>query len=333
MADQSEERDGKMKFPEWQPDRWRPVGGNPLIDPLRGQTPRAVIGDPQVILPGEFDDLWHMFLIGEGGFYRFDSSDGTDWRLQRDYRWAAGPMCVTTEGGKWYVFYTHYLKKENRCDIEMRESEDLLEWSEESKVISPELEWEVEGRKVQVRNPCVVRLADGRYRMYYSGGTVWLEDCGYEEPKYIGFAESNNLAGHYEKNPEPILSPDESVWWRGFGAGAMKVFRYGELFLGLANGIYRDEEGRSRSAIDVLLSEDGLEWRDAPYNPIIKPGSGWEKALVYQLDLRWYKGRLWLFYNARDEWSEGIERIGCSILEWDGTRPEKMWDLAKPTNG
>ena len=79
-----------MEFPNWQAERWQDLDQNPLIGPLRGNVPRAVIGDPQVILPGEFDDLWHMFLIGEGRFYKFDSADGTDWRLERDYRWGAG---------------------------------------------------------------------------------------------------------------------------------------------------------------------------------------------------------------------------------------------------
>ena len=80
----------------------------------------------------------------------------------------------------------------------------------------------------------------------------------------------------------------------------------------------------------MLLSDDGITWYDAPYNPIISPsGDSWKKGLIYQLDLRWYEGRLWLFYNTREGWSDAKEWIGCSTLEWTGTRPEKMWHLPR----
>jgi len=315
----------RFPFPDWQPERWEDLAENPLIAPVSGTSPGCAIGDPQVILPGEYDDAWHMFLIGEGHFFRFDSRNGIHWDLAYDYNWSSGPMCVTTDGNRWYVYYTHVARE--RCIISIRKSDDLTDWSEPETVLEPELKWELEGERVQVRNPCVVQLADGGYRMYYSGGTIWLGDCGYEEPKHIGCAESPSPAGPFEKRPEPILGPEEDVPYRSFGAGAIKVFRYGRLFLGLANGLYRDAEGHSRSAIDLLLSEDGIEWEDAPYNPVISPGNGWKEALVYQLDLRWREGKLWLFYNARDGWRSGVEWIGCSTLDWQGERPEKMWDL------
>lgn len=75
-----------------------------------------------------------------------------------------------------------------------------------------------------------------------------------------------------------------------------------------------DKEGKSRSAISLLVSKDGINWIDAPFNPVIYPTTGWKKALVYQLDVVWYKDKVIIYYNARDGWREGIERIGASEL-------------------
>lgn len=318
-----------MRFPSWEAHKWKDLAENPLIGPVSGTEPRHVVGDPQVILPGEFDDRWHMFVIGEGRFYRFDSTDGITWKLVSNLDWRSGPMCVTSDGTQWIAYYTHCI--EGECVISARTSTDLTTWCEPTTLITPEFDWEREGRRIQVRNPNVIILPDGRYRMYYSGGTVWLDDCGYEEPKYIGYAESDHPLESFSKNPVPILTPQTDLPHRNFGAGAIKVFKLADAYLGLMNGMYRDEKGASRSAIDVVMSVDGITWHEAPYNPIIAPTAGWKKALVYQLDLRYFQRKLWLFYNARDEWLDGVEWIGCSMLDWAGQAPEKLWRLPQKT--
>ena len=313
-----------MEFPAWEREKWQDRPENPLIAPLE-----QVIGDPQIILPGEFDDLWHLFCIGRGHFDRFDSPDGIAWTLAHDHFWNSGPACVTCDGRQWIVLYSRHGWPESADSVICgRTSADLAHWSEPVELIAPELGWEREGRVSQVRNPNLVRLPVGRFRLYYCGGTVWMDDMNFEEPKYIDFAEATGPLGPFEKRAEPILGPDPGISWRACSAGAMKVFRYGGSFLGLANGLYHDGEGHSRSAVEVLMSDDGVAWRDAPYGPIIEPsGDGWKKALVYQLDLRWFEGKLRLYYNARDGWRGAREWIGCSTLDWQGPSVEKLWRL------
>jgi len=320
-----------MEFPAWEADKWEDLAQNPLIGPVEKDRPDGVIGDPQVILPGEFDDRWHLFSIGSGHFYRFDSRNGVDWTLLYNYFWNSGPTCVTSDGRKWIAYYSlHNWPVSPDSTICARTSTDLVHWSDPVEIIVPDLDWEHEGRVVQVRNPNLVMLPDGRFRLYYCGGTVWMHDMNFEEPKYIGFAESDNPLGPYVKHDKPILGPDPGNHYRNYGSGAMKVFRYNDIFLGLANGIYIDESNHTRSAIGVLMSNDGIKWHDAPYNPIIMPsGKGWKNALIYQLDLRWYEGKLWLFYNAREGWAQAKEWIGCSTLAWSASPPLKMWRLPK----
>jgi len=110
------------------------------------------------------------------------------------------------------------------------------------------------------------------------------------------------------------------VPYRNFGAGAIKVYRWDGIYIGFNNGIYIDHEGRSRSAICLMASEDGVKWEDAPFNPIIPPTDGWKRAFVYQLDAKFIEEKdgtrkIMLYYNARDDWKGGVERIGCSVLE------------------
>ncbi len=321
----------KHEFPAWEAEKWEDYSGNPIIGPV---PPSPVIGDPQVILPGEYDGKWHMFLIGRGHFYKFASSDGLKWTLSYDLVWKCGPTCVTSDGGKWFVFYSHSLLADNSiCTIKARTSDDLVNWSEPREIFGPELAWEKEGKVRQVRNPWLVRIAEGKWRLYYCGGTVWMDDMDFEEPKYVGFAEADSPLGPFRKRREPILSPDKGNPLINHGSGALKVYRYGGSYLGLLNGLYLDAEGHSRSAIDVLISGDGERWDFAPYNPVIKPSSGWKAALIYQLDLRWHEGRLWLFYNAREGWLGAKEYIGLSRMDWAGTKPEKMWILHRGKGG
>jgi hypothetical protein len=77
-----------------------------------------------------------MFLTGEGRFYRFDSTDGIRWKPVYNLDWRSGPMCVTSDGTQWIVYYTHYI--EGECIISARTSTDLTTWSEPTTLLTPE---------------------------------------------------------------------------------------------------------------------------------------------------------------------------------------------------
>jgi hypothetical protein len=117
-----------------------------------------------------------------------------------------------------------------------------------------------------------------------------------------------------------MIPMDESDPWRNRGAGAIKVV-YDEakaLYYGFNNGIYLDEEGRTRSAIMLMSSPDGLAWEQVYDRPIVGPGGdGWKKALVYQLDVARIGDEMWMYYNARSGWRVGRERIGLATCRLD----------------
>jgi len=146
--------------------------------------------------------------------------------------------------------------------------------------------------------------------------------------KNIFYAEADNPLGPFIKAGDPILTPDANILYRSYGCGAIKVFGYEKGYLALYNPIWLDEKKKSRSQICLLASDDGLHWEEAACNPVMTPTSGWRAAIVYQLDVVCRDGALWMYFNARDAWKGGIERIGCCRYDLKGMAELKK--LNKP---
>jgi hypothetical protein len=325
-------------FPDWAPDRWKEVPENPLIDPAGSGLPELVIGDPQIITPGQFDDQWHAFYHGfshdEKGwhtwFFRSVSKDGLKWKEVFREEGEVGIQYMFADGDRWIQYYTatmnavdKKLSKKYHTIIRARTTTDFVNWSKPVDLIFPELPLEREGSGIEARNPCVIKLPNGRYRMYYSGGMVYLNDAGYSEPKYIFCAEADSPLGPFVKRETPILAPDSNLPFRNYGCGGFKAYGYKDGFVAFYNPIYIDDEKKSRSEIRMLTSTDGLEWQEAKGNPIVKPDPSvpWRSAIIYQLDVVPWKDALWMFFNAREGWRGGAERIGAVRLDLAGDTP------------
>lgn len=95
------------------------------------------------------------------------------------------------------------------------------------------------------------------------------------------------------------------------------MLKVSDGFVAFQNGIYLDEDGKSRSAILMLTSLDGPAWEPAGREPILKPSRGWMKSHIYALDVardrqnnRWF-----LYFNARNDWhwTKGKAAIGLLV--------------------
>ncbi|NLA77714.1 MAG: hypothetical protein GX851_07820 [Clostridiales bacterium] len=334
-----------MDFPDWAREKWVQYEGNPIVGYFEPEKPRAAIGDPQVLVPGQFDDCWHMFYHGfydtdcTPYFHHLVSEDGFKWSLVSKKQFNVNPTYIFKNGDEWILYYSAVLSREQGAFekygcvnmIRAKRSSDLENWGEDTDILVPSLPWEKEYdpeqlNRIEARNPCVVKLYGGGYRLYYSAGTVKLGDCGYEEPKYISFADAPSPLGPFEKHGEPVIVPDSKIPYRNLGAGAIKVYGCRGEYLALYNSIYTDADGHSRSAINLLKSRDGICFEEYPGNPIVVPsGTGWNGELIYQLDLVRFGGELRLYYNAREGFRDGIERIGCAVIADAETQVEKLW--------
>lgn len=275
--------------------------------------PEYLLGDPSVVKRDESpDDRWHLFANTLTGIQHYTGSDGIHWKREGKI-FPGFRAFVYSEDGLYYLLYEEFTVPQFRSRVSVRTSRDLKSWSKQTVLLGPSYGWEGKISK-NAGNPCLIKVED-RYRLYYSAGVVFLKELGFCEPRYIGIAHSDKVTGPYLKDPKPIISPSSGEPYRNLGAGAIKV-TYDEkrkLFYGFNNGIYSDEEGRTRSAILLLSSKDGRSWKKVYDEPIICPeGNGWKKALVYQLDVVRVQKEMWLYYNARSGWRFGKERIGLA---------------------
>lgn len=332
-------RSAGFTAPDWKESKWQDLPENPLIDPAGFGLPELVIGDPQILTPGSFDQQWHAFYHGfshdEKGwhtwFFHSVSHDGLHWSEVSREEGEVGIQYLFSDGDQWIQYYTATtramkdtsFRKKYHTIIRARTTTDFNTWSEPVNLIMPELPKEREGSGIEARNPCVVLLPNGRYRMYYSAGMVFLNDAGYGEPKYIFCAESDNPLGPFVKNPNPVLAPDPRLSFRNYGCGGFKVFGYKDGYIAFYNPIYIDAQQQSRSEIRMLVSKDGLSWEEAVGNPVVRPNPNvpWRSAIIYQLDVVHWQNSLLMYFNAREGWRGGAERIGAVKLNLNGETP------------
>jgi hypothetical protein len=295
--------------------RWEEHRANPLVHPPRLSW---LIADP-TFLPPECtpDRRWHLFAHSLSGIHHYVSSDGLSWEQQRARvvgRGAARAF-LFYEPPSYYLFYEHIVSvrfPSYVSRIEACTSTDLQVWGDPVVVLEPSLAWQRDGSWAgNVGNPCVVREA-GNCRLFFSSGLVYLKDCAFCEPKYVGCAASAAPLGPYTYYPHPLLAPQPDDAYANLGAGAVKVLRCEDGWVGFQNGIYWDPAQRhSGSAIRLLQSENGLDWhRTGP--PILTPDRGWKKSHVYGLDVRRTSDGWRLYFNARSGWLLGWESVGLA---------------------
>jgi hypothetical protein len=301
--------------------KWEDHPDNPLIEPEPGEN---LIGDPTVVVPEKSPDgRWHLFANGLLGIYHHVSSDGIAWQRLSKPLFSVGAFrpYVFPEKGVYHLLYEQFSNM-NHSEMRHSTSTDLKTWSDPQTLLKPELQWETDPGWT-TGNPFLT-VFNGKYRLYYSANVVLLPDTNFYEPLHVGVAESSSIAGPYEKRPVPIISPDADDPLRNMGAGSIKMLgeKVGGRFIAFNNGIYRDGDGRTRSAIMVLSSPDGISWEKVCPSAIIPPGGdGWKKAFVYAFDGVRAGDEIRLYYNARDGWIPGVERIGMAGMRLSCSGP------------
>jgi hypothetical protein len=300
---------------------WRLDARNPL---LRPPFPSPILADPTFLPPAETPDgRWHLFAHSLFGIHHHISADGVALRRRGRVCGNALRAFLYRDGSVYHLLYERcrlmlpMLRARWYSHVEMRTSADLERWSAPTVLLRPSLSWHREpGGGAAVGNPCLLRTAGG-YRLYYSAGLVRLDDCGFDEPRYIGVAVGNAVTGPFVPHPFPILSPAADDPFANLGAGSMKVPAVDDGVVAFQNGIYWDPATRhSGSAVRLLGSVDGQDFRPLG-PPLLRPGAGWMRSHVYAVDVRRVDGELQLYFNARSgwHWLVGREAIGRATAE------------------
>lgn len=293
---------------------------NPVI---RHATGGFIVADPSVLTPDLTPDgKWHLFAHTLSGVHDFLSDDGVAFPVKRKIVSRAMRPCIMRDGGVYYLFYERVqalparvaglLGGSWKSEIYVTESRDLVSFSLPRPVLRFDSDWERAGKGYSISNPYVFRDGD-KFRMYYSAGLTYVPDCGFSEPTYICLAESTSPAECYVKRESPVMSPSGKGGGSDLGCGCIKVYRLADCYAALQNGIY-SEGGRSRSAIRLLRSDDGVnfEFVKVLLAPRKVNGSDWMAQFVYASHLVRYGDELRLYFNARNTAAmlAGRENIG-----------------------
>ena len=282
--------------------------GNPIIkNPLES----FVIADPSVLTPDvSHDGKWHLFCHTFFGVYRYESDNGIDFTNKGKIVNRAMRPNINYVDGKYYLFFERtrpvifnllsLVGAQWRSEIYCVESTDFRSWSEPYRVIGKTREYEEYNKGYAISNPFLINI-DGKYRMYYSCGQTFIDDCGFCEPTHISFAESENVTTGFVSREAPIISPDKTKEYLNLCSGCLKVYKLKDCYIGLQNGLY-EKDGISHSAIMLLKSDDGVNFEFVkPFLvPQIQGDSHWMAQYVYACCLTYYDNKLKLYFNARN---------------------------------
>lgn len=316
-----------ISFNEFLNKDFRLYEGNPVI---KRYGMSSIIADPSVISPDEGKDgKWHLFCHTIFGVYRFESGDGISFvNKGRVVKNAMRPD-VKVIGGEYYLYFERVQPLIRRglaavgaikwfSEIYLTKSKDLISWTEPVRVIKADRTYMIDKQGISVSNPFLIEK-DGKYRLYFSAGLTYLKDCKFSEPTHISYAESDSPDGPFVTREQPVLSPTEEVEWLNRGCGCIKVYRLKDSFIGLLNGIYVGDDGKSRSAIMLFKSDDGDNFSYAKHilKPCVCGNSRWMAQYVYACNLVRYGDKFYLYFNARDKANPvtGKENIGIAVAE------------------
>lgn len=298
---------------------------NPVIKPFDS----FIVADPSLLTPDKAKDRkWHMFLHTNLGVYHFISDDGIDFKKVKRILPRAMRPNINFIDGKYYLFYertkpplVNALTLVNlakwHSEIYVTESDDLISWSKPRKVIGNTKPYEKDKRGIAISNPYLLKDKDG-FVLYYSCGQTFIKDCGFCEPTYISYAYSKNVTEGYTSADKPIISPDKNNPYLNLCSGCLKVYKLSDGYIGFQNGIY-EENGESRSAITMLTSNDGKDFKfeKIVLQPQMCEDKNWMNQFVYASHLVKYGDKLRLYFNARDTANtlKGRECIGFCEAE------------------
>ena len=282
---------------------------SPVLKPFDGS---FIVADPSLLTPeNSHDNKWHMFLHTNLGVYQFISEDGIHFeKKQRVVNRAMRPN-INRIDDTYYLFYERtrslFMNALNvvnavkwKSEIYVTKSDDLVNWSEPKLVIGNTKDFEISPRGTALSNPFLLQ-EEGINRLYYSCGMTYIDDCKFCEPTHISYAQSENITEGYVSAESPLISPDKNNPYLNLCSGCLKVYKLSDGYIGIQNGIY-EKDGRSHSAIFLMTSEDGLNFKFEKMlvEPQVVNGKDWMKQFVYASHLVKYGNTLRLYFNARN---------------------------------
>ena len=312
-----------ITFEEFNNLEFKLYDNNPIIkNPLNS----FVIADPSVLSPTcSHDNKFHLFCHTFFGVYMYSSDDGINFKKVKKVTNRAMRPNINYIDGTYYLFYERtkpvicnllsLIGLKWKSEIYCTESTDLKTWCKPYPVITKSRDYHEDSRGISISNPFLLKLKEN-YRLYYSCGLTFIDDCGFCEPTHISFAESKTVNKEYNSIEKPIISPDENSKFLNLCSGCLKVYKLKDCYIGLQNGIFKDGS-KSHSAIMLLKSQDGINFEFV--KPFLIPQkcgkSNWMAQYVYACCLIKCENKLSLYFNARNVSNNLFGRESIGLFE------------------
>lgn len=312
---------------------WFPFSDEPV---LSGKWYLPKLSDPVFLFPEEAPDRkWHLFAHSWMGIHHFVSNSGILWESVKLIQVRGQSPFLHKEKGVFYLLYERhgssipFVEKLNKVSrknlitashIEMRSSNDLIVWSEPRILLDSR---DIPHAGDYLRKPCLthpqVLAVDGGYRLYFGASTVRLKDSGHVCGRYLLSSFSKNLAGPFELDPPgTMMEPIPNDSWRSLGCGRLSIVKGVEGYAALQTGVFWDSANkRTASAITLLFSADGLNWKLSNQPVVLVPADrGWASQYITACDIRYKidEGCWYCYFSATGERRFGFERESIGLL-------------------
>ncbi|MDY4889110.1 MAG: hypothetical protein SO135_05115 [Sphaerochaetaceae bacterium] len=313
---------------------WFPFNDEPL---LSKEFIIPAFCDPQVLLPEEaVDKKWHLFVHSWLGLHHYVSDSGIAWEPKNMIEVRSHSPYIYVENNVYYLLYEKHDRKiplvgqkhsyrDNEKDddssrIEICSSTDLATWSRprillDSRSVSYSADY---NRSPRISRPQLFKVGNN-YRLYFGVSHVHLPDTFQKVSRYFSYAESSSIDGLYRPSEKgPLLAPVPDDPFMNLGVGSMRVLQGRTSFRAFQCSAFWDaEEGRSKTAMFILDSDDGLKWKRNSDKPVLfPPESGWASGYIMACDVR-YKAseNCWYcYYSANRQNKMGITEESVGLL-------------------
>jgi hypothetical protein len=196
------------------------------------------------------------------------------------------------------------------CDaggLQMRTAPDGLQWSEPKRVMDG------------VLDPCVVRVGENRFHLYYcAGGQKTVEGKQVWEFKNYLATSPDGIA--WRKQPEPVLPLGREGSWEAQSHAGPCVLKLADGFhlWYLGSGPY---QGKTAWRIGHATSPDGLKWTRSGPAPVLDVGKAgeWDGGTLMHFDIALRDGKFLFWYAAAPTGHEDETKMTIQIGH--GTSP------------
>lgn len=187
--------------------------------------------------------------------------------------------------------------------IMLSSSFDLMKWSEPRVILEAK---DISGTSYRMRESRVSRpnlvYWEGRYRLYFGAGDTRIYDSHQKTTVSFMMAESDNIDGPYKPYNGKLVTIDPDSRYRNLATGGIRVVPLADALVAFESSYYYDvEENRSRCALLLLSSLDGIAWKDEKVI-LSSPLQGWSSRAITGCDAKYIDAEnTWYCYYSASE--------------------------------